>query len=327
MKIIVVGGTGFLGYYTILAGLEKGHSFDALAIPDVNLGDWFPKEVNVRSGNVFEMPEEELQKIFSGYDGMVYAVGPDDRVLPPAPAYEFFHTRLVDSCEKAVAAARKAGIRRCVVLNSYFAYFDRIWPEKNLSKRHPYIKCRVEQAERAIAAGGGSMAVMMLELPYIFGAMPGRVPLWKEVFLDQYTRGRFIFFPRGGTNMIAVQHVGEAVIGALERGEHGGRYTVGDENRSYNDMLNMMMSAVGENKLIINIPRFLAVIAGRFIERGRRKKGLEGGLNAKYLMRDILTRELYFDPSETAEVLGYRRGGLRESIDATMRACYPEKFR
>lgn len=325
MKIIVVGGTGFLGYYTILAGL-KDHSFSSLAIPDVNLGDWYPKEVNVLTGNVFEMAEEELKEIFSGYDGIVYAVGPDDRVLPPAPAYEFFHTRLVDNCEKTVIAARRAGVKRCVILNSYFAYFNRIWPKRNLSGRHPYIKCRLEQAERAIAAGGGNMAVMILELPYIFGSMPGRIPLWKEIFLDQYTKGKVIFFPRGGTNMIAVQHIGEAVIGALERGEHGKRYPIGDENRSYNDMLDMMMSAVGEKKIIVNIPRFLAVIAGWFIERGRHKKGFEGGLNAKYLMQDILTRELYFDPSETAEALGYAQGGLKESITETMKACYPEKF-
>ncbi len=325
MKIIVIGGTGFLGYYTILAGLEK-HSFDALAIPDVALGDWYPKEVNVKNGNVFDMTEEELINIFSGYDGIVYAVGPDDRVLPPAPAYEFFHSRLVDNCVKTVSAARKAGVKRCVVLNSYFAYFDRLWPKLGLSKRHPYIKCRIEQAEQSIAAGDGSMDVMILELPYIFGSMPGRVPLWKEVFLDRYTKGKVIFFPRGGTNMIAAEHVGEAVIGALEKGEHGKRYPVGDENRSFNDMLEMMMSALGEKKIIINIPRFLAVIAGRFIEWGRRRKGLEGGLNAKYLMQDILTRKLYFDPAETAAALGYGRGGLKESIIDTMKACYPNKI-
>lgn len=326
MKIIIVGGTGFLGYYTILAGLKKQHTFDALAIPDVDLEGWYPGEVKVHNGNVFELSEKELQEVFTGYDGIVYAIGPDDRILPQAPAYEFFHTRLVENCEKTVIAARKAGVKRCVILNSYFAYFNRIWPERKLAERHPYIKCRVEQAERAVAAGEPGMDVMILELPYIFGSMPGRLPLWKEVFLDQYTKGNTIFFPRGGTNMVAVQHVGEAVIGALEQGEHGKRYPIGDENRTFNEMLEMMMSAVGEKKRIVNIPRFLAAIAGGFIERGRNKKGLEGGLNAKYLMQDILTRELYFDASETAEALGYGRGGLKESIIETMKACYPEKF-
>ena len=327
MKIIIIGGTGFLGYHALLVALKRGYPVTTLAIDDVELGDWYPGEANVRYGDVFKLSEENLQGCFTGYDAMVYAVGPDDRTTPPAPSYEFFHKRLVVSCEKVITAARKAGVKKCVVLNSYFAYFDRIWPEKELSKHHPYIRCRVEQAERAIDAGGDKMAVMLLELPYIFGSMPNRIPLWKEVLLDRIIKSKIIFFPKGGTNMIAVEHVGEAIIGALEYGKHGERYTVGDENHSYNEMLEMMLSAIGIHKKIINIPRFMAVIAGSMINRGWKKKGLEGGLDAKYLMRDILTNNLFYDPSDTAEKLEYGRGGLKESIVATMKACYPEKFK
>ena len=326
MKIMIVGGTGFLGYHALLVALKRGYSVNTLAIDDVELEDWYPKEVNVQYGDVFKLSEENLQERFAGHDAILYALGPDDRITPPAPSYEFFHTRLVVSCEKVVIAARKACVKKCVVLNSYFAYFDRIWPEKELSKHHPYIRCRVEQAERAIAAGGDKMAVMLLELPYIFGSMPNRIPLWKDVLLDRIIKSKIIFFPKGGTNMIAVEHVGEAIIGALEHGEHGERYIVGDENHSYNEMLDMMLSAMGTYKKIINIPRFIAVIAGSMINKGWKKKGLEGGLDGKYLMRDILTHNLFFDPSDTAEKLGYKRGGLKESIVATMRACYPEKF-
>ncbi|MDD5622682.1 MAG: NAD(P)H-binding protein [Actinomycetota bacterium] len=327
MKIVIVGGTGFLGYYAMLEALRRGYSVRALAIDDINLDGWYPEEVNVGYGNVFELSEENLQEHFSGYDAMVYALGPDDRITPPAPAYDFFHTGLVVSCEKTIIAACRAGIKKCVVLNSYFAYFDRIWPEKQLSKHHPYIKCRVEQAERAIAAGGDKMAVMILELPYIFGCMPNRIPLWKDVLLDRFLNSRAIFFPGGGTNMIAVEHVGEAIVGCLEHGVHGERYLVGDENHSYSEMLEMMMSSLGIHKKIINIPRFAAVLAGIMINMSRKRKGLEGGLDARYLMRDILTHDLFYDPSSTAKKLGYKRGGLKESIFATMRACYPEKFK
>lgn len=326
MKIIVVGGTGFLGYHATLVGLKRGHELGALAMKDIDLSGWFPESVAVDYGDVFTLSGEELEQRFAGYDALVYAVGPDDRVVPPAPAYEFFHERLVLACEKAVIAARKAGVKRCVILNSYFAYFDRLWPQKRLAERHPYIKCRVEQAQRAIAAGGDTMAVMILELPYIFGSMPKRTPIWKDVFLDKYAKGRIIFFPKGGTNMIAVQHVGEAIIGALENGEHGRRYPIGDENHTYNEMLKMMMSAIGRRLVVINIPRFLAVIAGDFIERGWRKKGLQSGLDPKSLMRDIITDYLYFDASESAKALGFELGGLEEAIFYTMQACYPERF-
>jgi dihydroflavonol-4-reductase len=326
MKIMIVGGTGFLGYHALLEAHKRGHSVNALAIDDVELGDWYPSDVNVQYGDVFELTEENLRERFAGHDAMVYAVGPDDRITPPAPAYEFFHTRLVEAVEKVAVAARKAGVKKFVVLNSYFAYFDRIWPEKELSRHHPYIRCRVEQAERVISAGKDEMAVMILELPYIFGSMPNRIPLWKDVLLDRFAKGKMIYFPKGGTNMIAVEHVGEAIIGALENGEHGVRYTVGDENHTFNEMLEMMMSAIGESKKIVNIPRFAAVIAGIMIERGFKKKGLEGGLDARFLMRDIITSNLYFDPSDAIEKLGYKRGGLKEAIVKTMKACYPVKF-
>ena len=88
----------------------------------------------------------------------------------------------------------------------------------------------------------------------------------------------------------------------------------------------VMLSSIGTHKKIINIPRFMAVMAGIIINKGWKKKGLEGGLDGKYLMRDVLTHNLFFDPSDTAEKLGYKRGGLKESIVTTMRACYPEKF-
>ena len=60
--------------------------------------------------------------------------------------------------------------------------------------------------------------------------------------------------------------------------------------------------------------------------RDFKKKGLEGGLDARYLMRDIMTHNLYFDPEDTIQKLGYNRGGIREAIVKTMKACYPEKF-
>ena len=327
MKIIIVGGTGFLGYHALLVALDRGYQVDALAVDDIELGDWYPGEANVRYGDIFKLSEDALKEHFTGYDAMIYAVGPDDRITPPAPSYEFFHTRLVVACEKVVTAARKAGIGKCVILNSYFAYFDRIWPEKELSKHHPYIRCRVEQAENAVAAGMGKMAVIILELPFIFGSMPNRIPLWKDVLLDRFIKSKIIFFPKGGTNMIAVEHVGEAIIGALEYGEHSKRYTVGDENHSYNEMLDTMFKAVGMYKKIINIPRFIAVIAGILINMRWKNKGLEGGLDARYVMRDILTKNLFFDPSDSAEKLRYGRGGLKESIISTMKACYPEKFK
>lgn len=321
LNVFIVGGTGFLGYYATLEFLRRGHKVSTISIPDVELGDWYPKEVTVTYGDVFKMSNEELIKVFKGYDAMVYAVGPDDRVIPKAPAYQFFHERLVEACTRVVVGARDAGVKRCVVLGSYFALFDRLFPERKLSEHHVYIKCRVEQAESVIKAGEGKMDVMVLELPYIFGTMPERVPLWKDILVSRLKKMNPVMFPRGGTNMIAVEHVGEAVVGAVEHGRHGSRYTVGDVNISWHQMLSIMLKAMGEDKKIVTIPTFLASMYGMSLKNKEAKEGKEAGLDHVRLFEDIQSQYLYFDPAPTAEILGYGRGGIEESIEKTIKAC------
>ncbi|MHA1784896.1 MAG: NAD-dependent epimerase/dehydratase family protein [Candidatus Helarchaeota archaeon] len=323
MKVFIVGGTGFLGYYATLEFLDRGHEVDTISLPDIELGDWFPKDkVGVKYGNVFKMDHEELTELFKGYDAMVYAVGPDDRYTPKAPAYDFFHERLVVACGKVVEAARDAGVKRCAILNSYFCYFDRTMPELNLAERHPYIKCRVEQATHCIEIGGDKMEVMILELPYIFGTMPERVPLWKEVFVDRVLNMKpWMIFPKGGTNMISVQHIAEAIVGAIERGKGGKRYTIGDKNLTWKEWLKIIQKAAGIKRRILTMPCWMGTIWGWKLRRKDKKEGKEAGLNHKLLFKDIQCRELFFDPTPSQEELGYTGGGLEEAIIETIKRC------
>ncbi|HPF54614.1 MAG TPA: NAD(P)H-binding protein [Clostridia bacterium] len=329
MKIMIVGGTGFLGYYTALAALRKGHEVGALSIPDVELGDWFPSEIKLSYGDVFKATEDELVPLFEGYDAMVYSVGPDDRVTPPAPSYDFFHERLVEHCAKTFRAAQRAGVKRAVVYNSYFATFDRLYPEKKLAELHPYIRCRVEQAERLFIENKGKMEVMVLELPYIFGSMPGRTPLWKDVYIERFFRAPMVCFPKGGTTMINVRGIGQAGVGALEHGKDGERYPIGDLNTNFKQMIEWMEEGLGIKKPILLCEKHLCAMGANMIAKADAKKGLEPGLNMKHLMLDIMGEELYI-PEETidevSKLFEYERGGVKEGILDTMKACYPNGF-
>ena len=256
---MIVGGTGFLGYYTGKLALEKGYKVSSISILDddlenKDLDSWFPKEIDNQLIDVFSASEEELKEALKGYDYMIYAVGPDDRYTPKAPSYDFFHFRLVECAAKVFRAARDAGVKKSVVYNSYFAYFDRIYPEMKLTEYHPYIRCRVEQAKK-LNEEKGNMEVVVLELPYIFGSMEAREPIWRKVFLDRYVNGhKTVFFSKGGTTMISVQHIAEAGIGAIEYGKDGERYPIGDENRSFKWMLSFMSECKGVKKKVLLPP-------------------------------------------------------------------------
>ena len=258
-------------------------------------------------------------------------------MTPKAPSYDFFHEKLVTQCTKVIRAARKAGVKRVSIMNSYFAFFDR-QPLYNgrLSKNHPYIKVRREQAEACINEGAkGVMDVMILELPYIFGSMPGRMPLWKEVFLDRFDMMPAVLFPKGGTVMIHVRGIAQSVVASVLNGEHGNKYPIGESNMKYKQMIKIMYDAIGNKKKIITTPTWMAYLGGVFVNKAEKKHGKEGGLNYAKLMTDIQSKDLYYSDELIARVkeqLDYAGLGFTEKLDVvkgiqeTMQACYPEKF-
>ncbi|HPR31042.1 MAG TPA: hypothetical protein PLK12_03060 [Prolixibacteraceae bacterium] len=331
-NVFIAGGTGFLGYHSGLLFLRKGCRVGTLALPDeINLEGWYPKEIETYFGDVFRMQEEEIVDLLSGkgWDTFVYALGPDDRVTPPFPAYDFFHERLVVQCAKICRAANKAGIRRCIVLNSYFAYFDRKM-NGTLSRHHPYIRCRVEQAEVTIGLGeAGVFDVMILELPYIFGAMPGRIPIWKSVFLDRFEKMPFAFFPGGGTAAIHVSGVAEAVYAAAVNGAHGGRYPVSTVNISYRTMIRTMFESASIPKRIITIPAWIGYVSGWWLMQKEKKNKKEPGLHLALLMTQILSRNFFIHPQEMSTLLDFASLGFSGGDDAmqgireAMARCYP----
>ncbi len=375
-KVFICGGTGFLGYYSALEFIKQGVKVGVMALPGEGIlnADFWPKEIEVHEGFLFNFKKmnrdltdkekamnatfDEKVKMFEGYDALVYAVGPDDRVHSPAGStgYEYFYEKLVTEVADTFEAAKKAGVKKAVLLNSYFAYFDRagikksaksdkyvIEPAKDpnkpgyLAERHPYIKVRVEQSAKMIEVGGGvangGMDVV-LELPYIFGNMPKRTPLWKEVFLDRFAKMPAVMFPKGGTNMIHVDGIAEAVVAATYYGEHGDRLPVGNEDRKYEYMINKMMEDIGATKRYMGVPTWMATMGGKMVASGLKKTNQDSGLNYHYLMKDIQSRDLYMQDAalETRKKLhydefGYTGGGsLDDGIYKTVMACYPHRF-
>jgi len=160
--------------------------------------------------------------------------------------------------------------------------------------------------------------LMILELPYIFGSMPGRTPLWKP--LIHYVNSRYpLFYMSGGTNMIAVEHVGEAIVGAIEKGKGGHSYTVGDKNLTWVEFLERILGILGKKKRIAIVPTCLVRLMLRVVGVQHRLRGRESGLDPVRFAA-IQTRNTFFDPSPAAEELGYGRGNLEQAFKDTVKA-------
>lgn len=317
-KVLIAGGTGFLGYHSVLKFLELEFEVGIIALEnEINLDGMFPNKVEVIYADLFKLSQAEITTLVKnkGYDSFVYALGPDDRVTPNAPAFDFFKEKLVDECKKICLAVKEAGIKRCTVLNSYFAYFDKKLNGK-LSKSHPYIRARRLQQQELFNIGQtGVFDVMMLELPYIFGTMPNREPLWKKSFLDKFAKFKKIYFPNGGTASIDVGGVAEAVVATTLNGKNGRAYPVGKENILFKDMINIMMEGLGSKKRFSPIPAWVAYLGGLTIRLKDKKEGKEGGLNYAKLMTQIQSKKFYYDTTQMRKELNYESLGFGKDKD------------
>lgn len=318
LKILLIGGTGFLGYHATKELLTCGHQVKILALPPEPLPGFFPLEVEIHLADMSSLSDEQLQSLLRGNDAVVFAAGVDDRVTPKKPAYPFFSKYNVESVRRVFILASTAGVKRGVVLGSYFAYFDRLWPEMNLTIHHPYIRSRVEQARAAIDAGGNEMNVSVLELPYIFGSMPGKIPLWKP--LVSYIKSSFpLFYPAGGTACVSVHQVAQAIRGAVELGEPGKCYPIGGTNLTWVQLMEEISRLARKPKRVITLPTWLVKAGAWCLRLVHDLKGLESGLEPVAFI-DLQTRNTFIDPQGSQSSLQYSSEDLTQALKDTVRA-------
>jgi nucleoside-diphosphate-sugar epimerase len=319
LNILLIGGTGFLGYHATKELLACGHQVKILALPPQPLPGLFPEEVEIHLADMSSLSDEKLQSLLYDNDAVVFAAAVDDRVTPRKPAYPFFFKHNVENVRRVFDLACAAGVRRGIVLGSYFAYFDRVWPEMKLSIHHPYIRSRVEQAKAAIDAGGNDMVVSILELPYIFGSMPGKTPLWKP--LIDYVMSPFpLLYPAGGTACVSVTLVAQAIRGAVEHGEPGKCYPIGGTNLAWIQLMEEISRLAGKPKRVITLPTWLVKVGAWCLKAVHDIKGLESGLEPVAFI-DLQIRNTFIDPHISQSALHYSNEDLTQALTDTVNAC------
>jgi dihydroflavonol-4-reductase len=314
--VIVIGGTGFLGYHAVNELAAGGWSVTVLGLPSSSTASIHPAAARIILNDLDDISDSGMLALLSGHGALVFAAGVDDRVTPRKPAYPYFYHANVEGCARILRLAKLAGIQRAVVLGSYFAHFNRVWPELRLTERHPYIRSRVEQ-EKAVTSIPG-LETNVLELPYVFGGIP--VPGWKSLWMPLVKYIRFtpvVIAMKGGSACITAKTVGEAVVGALEHGEAGKCYPIGDEKLTWPELLIRLAAANGRRVRVLRLPTWLIRIGLYGLWLVQQFLGREAGLDPRYFA-SLQTTETFISPGPSRDSLEYQTGGLDQAFQETV---------
>lgn len=322
MKIFMVGGTGLLGAAGASILIERGHTVSSIALPPIPEGANIPKEMNIILKSYMDMNEEDFVESMQGCEGFIFAAGVDERVEFAPPVYESYYKYNIAPLIKMLKAAKKCGIKKTVILGSYFSHFAKIWPELKLYDNHPYIRSRIDQENAALSFADGDMDVTILELPYIFGAQTGRKPVWM-LFVDMFLPQKTIYFAKGGTTMVTVRQVAECIAGAIDRpfGDGAKCYPVGWYNMQWKQLISIFNKYMGfPDKKIVTVPTLLVKLNAKKQLKHNMENNIEAGLNPVEFPK-LLTRETYIDKELIQKELKVTEDDIDEAIGESIKLC------
>ncbi|NKF20828.1 NAD-dependent epimerase/dehydratase family protein [Solimonas marina] len=303
MNVLVLGGTGLIGGHAALHLQSLGHRVTLGARKPAQAGSALA-DLPFLAGDYIE---DEGRGGFSAaqlssFDALLFAAGNDIRhVARDADADAHWQRANVDGVPRFFRRARDAGIRRAVLVGSFYPQVD-----PSLIDRAPYVRSRHLSDVGVRELADPDFHVCSVNAPFVVGSLPGlQVPMF-----DIYTRyalGQMpqipVYAPAGGVNFISTRSLSEAITGAFERGHAGTAYLVGDENLTFSDYLSTVFEAAGRPQAVPALDQEHPLLPDAMLYAGR------GTL-------------FHYDADERERaLLGYRRGDARAAIvEAVQRA-------
>ena len=320
MHVLIIGGTGFIGYHIVQQLLASKHEVTLLCRTPDKAKETFGDTVHYLQGDLNFFHQIPFDKIFNGIDALIYAVGTDERDVPTEDPYKFFYDGNVTTCINLLEKAKAAKVKRTIILGSMFTHLDNELPELNLSLHHPYIRSRKEQQKEVMALADEDFTVNLVEIPFVFGHTPGHDSLWESLVNYIRVANPLIVTP-GGTNCISVESLAKAIVGILNHINESSSIPVGDENLTWTDILDRIGTFANTKEKNIHMLQKglfsdLTRLGGYFHEFF----GMRSGLDQKNIST-LIIHEAFFDTEDIKRQLHYEGGDLDKAFEETVNSC------
>ncbi|WP_435100113.1 complex I NDUFA9 subunit family protein [Halarchaeum sp. P4] len=240
MKVLVTGGTGFIGTHLCRELVERGHDVTALArTPDA---DGVPDGVKAVTGDVTAY--DSIEGSFEGQDAVINLVALSPLFKPKGGAKRHFEVHL-QGTENVVRAAEKHDVRKLVQLSALGA-------DPDGETAYIQAKGRAEEVVR-----DSEVAWTILRPSVVFGEGGEFVSFTKTLTTPHVTG-----LPGGGETRFQPIWVGDLVgliADSLKKEHDGETYEVGGpEVLTLADVAKEIYRAEGKSLTVLSIPMPLA---------------------------------------------------------------------
>jgi dihydroflavonol-4-reductase len=318
MRVLVTGGTGFLGSHLCARLVEDGHEVTVLRRATSNPACLTGHRVGYVVGDVTD--RESVNRAVRGQQIAIHAAA----IVGSAPP-EAHRAVNEEGTRNIVAACRDSGVERLVHISSVAAIGipeDGSRPAdeafafnlEGSALSYHISKRRAEQiVSRAVAEG---LDAVIVNPSWIHGPH-GRCFHGHEI-PDGVRRRRVVPCFSGGINVVHIDDAVDGVLTALRRGRAGQRYILGGENLTWREMARKAADLLGVRRTLVAVPAPVTGAAAwarrtvATLTRGRPRYAYDVYFAARFLFYDSRKAmgELGFRPRPYADIVRqYLDGG------------------
>jgi dihydroflavonol-4-reductase len=316
MRVLVTGGTGFLGSHVVRALRSRGEDVRVLARPGRPTATVDGTGAEIAEGDLLD--EKSLRQACRGVDALVHCAahrGNWSRVVDEqrkvnvegtARLYRAAHdhrlARIVHVSTLGTLGADRSGVPR---------------DETSTCNLHhlalPYVESKHESEQRAFSAAWAGMPVVVVNPSHLAGPrLDGRLPSP----VRKLAGGRMRFVPAGGISVADVADVADGIVAALDRGAAGERYVLGGHNLTQRAFFERLAEAMSVRPPGLVLPASASWLLAR----------AAAALDLVHLSRPPWAPEVfrvhglyvYADSSKAERALGYRIRPLDEIVRRTV---------
>jgi dihydroflavonol-4-reductase len=311
----VTGGTGFVGLNLVKELMIRGWDVTALHRPSSDLR--FLKRFRPKLVVGAITDSDSLLRALPQDTDTVFHVAGNTSMWRGGDAQQSRDN--VDGTHNVVEAALARGVRRLIVTSSISAYgpvsgeVTEQTPSLAATSTVNYQKSKWQAQEIARAAVKRGLQVVIMQPGAIMG--PYDVGTWSRVFL-MVRDGKLPGVPKSGLTFTHVREVVAAHIAAADKGENGGQYLLGGENKTMLDLVrevsNLLDKPAAAKEMSVGLLRMVA-IGGDLLSR---VTGKPPPISSEVVK--TISKNSYTLSAKAQQELGYRIVPLKDMV----KDCY-----